>query len=101
MYAYGHYSVVEERDGRAITRSFDSMADVNYHTDIDVIVGALCGLADQIHNTTESETPARGEREIQLQGWLYLKKTMVANKHMPLQQLAAPNGRIFWWLKLV
>jgi hypothetical protein len=94
MYAYGTFGVVTDGE----SKTFDSLSDLNYHPDKHEMVKALCLHADDRHNDTSMASP-HAENYAAL--WNAHKATMRANVDRPYQQIAAPDGRIYWWMRLV
>jgi hypothetical protein len=97
IYAFGHYGVQRNQNGPP---TFDPVSDLNYHHDPYAMVQALCVHADHCHNTTAGQVPD-DERENWAAMWTSHKQTLKRNMDMPFQQIVAPDGRIFWWIRLV
>lgn len=98
MYSYGHYGVVKDDGGKP--SSFDELSDLQYHPDIYEVIKALCLVSDDSHAADQSNVPT-DHRENHAALWNAHKATMRRNQAYPYQQIVAPDGRIYWWMRLV
>ena len=96
-YAYGHFGLDDDR-------KFDSSCGINYIDDQHKMLAALSVVADDFCNTQVARlngVVAPETLQDHANKWASLKATLRANLDMPFQQIATPDGRVFWWCKLV
>lgn len=96
MYAYGVFGV----EGKGDAKRFDASADLNYHHDRKEMIKALVLHCDLRFGETVLDVD-EADRVNHAAKWSNHKATIRANVNRPYQQIAAPDGRIYWWMRVV
>ena len=106
MYILGSYEVIQQQDPPtgSMVNVFGPGTRVVYEPSLPVVMSRLkeWSLAD-----CESTAPPVGddgnrtEADAHIALWASHARTIVTNGETNHQQIAAPNGHIYWWLKLV
>ncbi len=103
MYIIGHYNTVIQENPATGLRGpvFSDDCEAEYISTFDGAIARLSAMAKEQCDEDMHLHPKGDERDAHVAIWGSLVKTMKSNTHLNLCQLAGPNGRIFWWHKLV
>lgn len=106
MYIFGTYEVIQQQDqiSNRTVQVFSPDARVEYEAAPVVLFSKLTALAKSDCDTEISliaDTITDEQRQNIIAAWGSHAKTIMANNGSNHQQIAAPNGHIYWWLKLV